>query len=260
MAPSGIHVRLRRLEGPGGRFLFLALDHGLPAGPLPGIEDPVALLKGLRRSPLTAVIANPGLVPRISRELAPQSGLIVHLSAGTVLGPRPTSKVLAALPERAVALGADAVSVQVHFGDVAEERMLADAGRVVDEAAALGLPVLGMAYAGGPTGSLVPHGVPHAARAVAELGVRIVQIPIPQDLAQVREAVRGTPVPVVLAGGAPARTPEEWLESLRAGVAAGAAGVAAGRNVFQHPDPSGIVARIAEILFEGKAVPAVPEA
>src|SRR3972149_1971644 len=134
MPYPGISRRLRRLEGPGGRFLLLALDHGLPAGPLPGIEAPVALLKALRGAPITGVIANPGLVPRIAPALPTSAGLVVHLSAGTVLGTRPTSKVLGTLPERALALGADAVSVQIHFGDVAEERMLSDAGRVVDAA------------------------------------------------------------------------------------------------------------------------------
>src|SRR3989304_1954850 len=119
MPSPGISRRLRRLEGPGGRFLLLALDHGLPAGPLPGIEDPVALLRALRGAPIPGVIANPGLVPRVAPALPTSAGLVVHLSAGTVLGTRPTSKVLGTLPERALAPRGGGGAGQIHFGDAA---------------------------------------------------------------------------------------------------------------------------------------------
>src|SRR3990172_3038877 len=121
MSSSGVTERVHRLQGPGGRCLLVALDHGLPAGPLPGIEDPARFLR--------------------------------------------------ARPEDAADLGADAVSVQVHFGSDHEDVMLASAGRVADDARALGLPVLLMAYPlgreGGPPESAV---VAHAARAAAEIG------------------------------------------------------------------------------------------
>src|SRR3990170_4797384 len=146
MHSPGIQARLRRLEGPNGHLFLLALDHGLPAGPLPGLEAPGRVLRRIRGAAVTGLIANPGIVAHIAPELDPRCGLVVHLSAGTLLGARPTAKVLAALPDRAVSLGADAVSVQIHFDGPAEDRMLADAGRVVDAATELGLPVLGMAH------------------------------------------------------------------------------------------------------------------
>lgn len=250
MPYPGISRRLRRLEGPGGRFLLLALDHGLPAGPLPGIEDPVALLRALRGAPITGVIANPGLVPRIAPALPTSAGLVVHLSAGTVLGTRPTSKVLGTLPERALALGADAVSVQIHFGDVAEERMLSDAGRVVDAASGLGLPVLGMAHP--PATEAAPGtGLAHCVRAIAELGAGIVQTTMPPDPRDLVDAVRGSPVPVIVAGGPRRAAPDDFLDALRAAIRAGASGVAAGRNLFQHPDPPAFARAIGEVVFGG---------
>src|SRR3970282_150431 len=131
--------------------------------------------RALRGAPVTGLIANPGLVRRLPREVLPPKGLVVHLSAGTVLGADPTSKVLAArledaadlgavagsvhapfraaAPEGAAARGADAVGVQVHFGSDHEDVMLASAGRVADDARALGLPVLVMAYPMGREGA-----------------------------------------------------------------------------------------------------------
>lgn len=249
MALLGIEARRRRLEGPSGRYFLLALDHGLPAGPLSGIENPARLLRSLRGSSVSGVIANSGLV----RFLAPEihGGLVVHLSAGTVLGLRPTSKVLASSVERAVRAGADAVSVQVHFGDPTEDRMLSDAGGVVEQAHGLGVPVLIMAYPPSEAG----HGsedleaARHAARAAVELGADLVQTNFAGPAERVREIVRGCPAPLLLAGGPKAASPEAFLESVRAGIAARAAGVTVGRNLFQHPDHRGFAERIGAAVF-----------
>src|SRR5512136_1881052 len=107
MSSLGTPRRLRRLGGPRGRFFFLALDHGLPAGPLPGIEDLPSFVRTLADAPFTGVIVNPGMALRLPAE--PPRGLIVHLSAGTLLGTAPTSKVLMGSVERALSLGADAI-------------------------------------------------------------------------------------------------------------------------------------------------------
>lgn len=251
MALLGIHVRRRRLERPGGRILLVALDHGLPAGPLPGLESPARLLRELREVPPSGVIVNPGMVRTISHEL--RSGLVVHLSAGTLLGTRPTSKVLASSVEGAVRLGADAVSVHIYFGDAEEERMVRDAGRVVEDAHGLGVPVLAMAYppSGAGLGSADVDASRHAARAAAELGADLVQTNFAGPADGIREIVRGCPAPLLLAGGPRASTPEAYLDAVAAGLAAGAAGVTVGRNLFQAPDPARLAVRLMDLVSGG---------
>ncbi len=253
MPSLGTSRRLRRLCGPQGRFFLLALDHGLPAGPLPGIEDVPALLHRLRGAPVTGLIVNPGLAARVPEE--PPRGLIIHLSAGTLLGGVGTSKVLGASVERALFLGADAVSVTVHFGDPAEDRMLSDAGSVVDAASRYGLPVLFMAYPPGTlTGTADPESTCHAARAAAELGAELVQVPHPGSEARVQALVRGCPAPVVVAGGTRSASPEAFLDSVRSALAGGAIGVSVGRNLFQHAEPAAFARRIGDAVF-GEAAP-----
>ncbi len=245
MPPLGVQRRLARFQGPGGRFLLLAVDHGLPAGPIPGLENPAALLAAVPSPPVTGVIANPGLVPLLPSGCA--LPLVVHLSGGTLLSRRPTSKVLTASVTRAVRLGADAVSVQVHLGDPAEDRMLSDAGSVVDEADGLGLPVLIMAYPpGAADGTAELEATRHAARAAAEVGADLVQIPHPGSEADVRSVVRGCPVPVVVAGGP---RDASYLDAVRAAVSGGAAGVSVGRNLFQDPHPAAFARRVGEVIF-----------
>jgi len=147
MSLFGVERRRRRLEGGAGRIFLLALDHGVAAGPVPGIERLSDRVRRLRSAPFSGLVVNPGMVRSLSADIAPAWGLIVHLSASTLLGSRPGSKVLASTVEHAVSLGADAVSVQISFGDSREDRMIADAGRVVSLATSLGLPVFLMAHA-----------------------------------------------------------------------------------------------------------------
>lgn len=253
MSSLGIQRRLRRLEGPGGRFFLFAADHGLPAGPLPGLEDPRTAFQMLPGSPLTGVIVNPGMVRFLPEDF--RAAVVVHLSAGTLLGSPPASKVLACTARRALSLGADAVSVQIHFGTPAEERMLADAGRVVDEANDLGLPVLMMAYPpGAAQGEAEADASRHAARAAAEFGADLVQVPHPGSVDRVRDAVRGCPVPLLITGGPQASEPAAFLASVRAAVSGGAAGLSVGRNLFQHPDPAAFAREVGEAIFGGPIV------
>lgn len=259
MPSLGTQRRLRRLQGPSGRILLLAADHGLPAGPIPGLEDPAALFAAMPSPPMTGVIANPGLA-RFLPSAAPLA-LIVHLSAGTLLSRHPTSKVLGSSVARAVRLGADAVSAQVHFGDAAEDRMLSDAGSVVDEADALGLPVLLMAYPPGATEGVADlEATRHAARAVAEIGADLVQVPHPGSESAVRSVVHGCPVPLVTAGGPRAATPSAFLEAVRAAVAGGAVGISVGRNVFQHPHPAAFARQVGDVVFGSALAVQVAEA
>jgi len=245
----GIPSRRRRLEGRAGRFLVLALDHGLPAGPLTGLGDPGRLLRTLRDAPLTGVIVNAGLVPRLAPEI--RMGLVVHLSAGTLLGTPPTAKVLASSVERAIRLGADAVSVQIHFGSPSEDRMVADAGRVVDDAHGFGVPVLAMAYP--PSlpgrGSADADAARNASRAAAEIGADLVQTNFSGPSGGVRGIVRGCPAPLLLAGGPKVLSADAYLDAVRAGLAEGAAGVTVGRNLFQDPDPPAFAGRLGDAVF-----------
>ncbi|HYV08754.1 MAG TPA: fructose-bisphosphate aldolase [Thermoplasmata archaeon] len=256
----GLVTRRGRLERADCRIFLLALDHGLPSGPVPGIEKPADFLRSLRGVPFSGVLANPGMVRFIEGEIPSSSGLVVHLSASTVLGARPRSKVLSSTVERAVSLGADAVSVQISFGDSREDTMIADAGRIVDDANSFGVPVVLMAYAlAEPGAPSVDRGAAaHAARAAAELGASIVQTNYAADPDGVREIVRGCPAPVVVAGG-PRTSEDAFVETLRATLGAGAAGTCVGRQIFQAKDRAAMARRVAQVIF-GATEPLVEEA
>jgi len=251
MSLFGVERRRHRLEGGAGRIFLLALDHGVAAGPVPGIERPTDLVRRLRSAPFSGLLVNPGMVRLISANIAPAWGLIVHLSAGTLLSSRPGSKVLSSTVEHAVSLGADAVSVQISFGDSGEDRMIADAGHVVKLATSLGLPVFLMAHAPAEPGesSEDPVAAAHAARAADELGASIVQTNFAGAPDGLREIVHSCPVPLVIAGGPECSTEDAFLDALCEMMRTGAAGISVGRRIFQSLDPPAMAKRIADVVF-----------
>src|SRR5207249_10129671 len=122
MSLFGVERRQRRLEGGAGRIFVLALDHGLAGGPLPGIERPTDLVRGLQDVPFSGGLVNPGMVRSISAEVPPAWSLIVHLCAGALLGSMPGIKVLSSPVQHAVSLGAAAVSAEISVGHSREVR------------------------------------------------------------------------------------------------------------------------------------------
>src|SRR4030042_6453567 len=121
--------------------------------------------------------------------------------------------------------------------------MLQDFGRIATDALEWGMPLLAMIYTRGPKvrSEYDVTVIKHAARVGAELGADIVKVTYSGSPESFHEVVQGCYVPVVIAGGEKMGTDEDILQMVTGAVAAGAAGVSIGRNVFQHKDPTQIV-------------------
>jgi DhnA family fructose-bisphosphate aldolase class Ia len=133
--------------------------------------------------------------------------------------------------------------------------MLEDLGRVAKVASEWGMPLLAMMYT---RGSKVKSEydvklVKHAARVGAELGADIVKVVYTGSAESFREVVEGCFVPVVIAGGEKMGNDEDLIEMVKGAMAAGAAGVSIGRNVFQHKDPERMVQKICRIVHNSTA-------
>ena len=70
----------------------------------------------------------------------------------------------------------------------------------------------------------------------------------PETFASVVGSVRA---PVITAGGPPSDDPLAPLRQAAGTVEAGGAGVACGRNVFQHEDPEAMTRALASVIFDG---------
>lgn len=251
---SGKALRLKRIVSPvDGRTVIFPLDHGVSWGPLPGLERIAGVIDTGVKAGADAIVLHKGMLRCLEPARGALPGIIMHLSASTSMGPAFYHKILAGSVEEAVRRGADAVSVQMTLGDTREPEMLRDLGRVGQSCEEWQIPLLVMAYAGGDRmqASATGADIAHAARVAAELGADVIKIPFPGDYDQLAGIVSGLPVPVVIAGGSPSGGIDCFLERIEMSVRAGAAGVAAGRGIFQHEDTGAILRAVCDIIHRG---------
>lgn len=249
----GKAIRLERLiNRQNGRAVIVPMDHGVSIGPIDGLVDMRETVSTMAEGGADAVLMHKGIVPCGHRCSGKDVGLILHLSASTSLSPLPNAKTLVATVEDALKLGADAVSIHCNIGDENERYMLADFGMVASAARDWGMPLLAMVYARGPqiTNEYDPALVAHCARVGAELGADMVKVSWTGSVETFRPVVKGSCIPVLIAGGPKLDSTRAFLTMTRDCVVAGAAGLSVGRNVFQHPNPKILIQALRGIVHE----------
>lgn len=257
MTEIGKRIRMERIMNRETRkMVVIPMDHGLSMGPVKGLYDMRETINRVADGGANAVLMHKGIIRAGFRGYGRDIGLAMHLSGSTDLGPDPSYKVLVAEVEEAIKLGADAVSIHINVGSDTESEQLRVLGSTARKCDEWGMPLLAMMY---PRGKKIKsqydvEAVKHAARIGAELGADVVKTNYTGSPESFKEVVRGCPVPVVIAGGPKTETDEEFCRMVYDSIQAGASGVAAGRNVFQHENPTAMVKAISAIVHKGASV------
>jgi len=249
----GKQIRMERImDRNSGRTVIVPMDHGVTAGPMAGLTDMRSTVGEVAAGGANAVLMHKGMVRHAHRGGGSDVGLIVHLSAGTILSPDPNVKELVCTVEEALKLGADAVSVHVNLGARTDNMMLRQLGMVGEKCMEWQMPLLAMMYACGPKikDEFDVGPVGHAARVGAELGADIVKVVYTGSSKSFAEVVEGCPVPVVIAGGPKCHNDVEMLRAVAEALEAGAAGISIGRNIFQHANPRSIVRALSAMVHQ----------
>jgi len=227
------------------------MDHGFTMGTIKGLENLAEMVDKVALGGANAVLMHSGMVGAGHRKHGKDIGLIIHLSGATNLAPDPNRKVLVCSVERALKMGADAVSIHINIGADDEPDMLQDAHKTVEASREWGIPLLAMMY---PRGKKIkdendPEVVNIAVRAGAELGADIVKTNYTGDIDTFKQIVKAVgQIPVIIAGGPKMDTIPDLLQMVYDSIQAGGAGVAFGRNVFQSEDPKKTVEAISKIV------------
>jgi predicted phospho-2-dehydro-3-deoxyheptonate aldolase len=251
---SGKTLRLKRFQSsPNGRMVILPLDHGVSCGPLRGLERPENVIRMGVQEGADALVLHKGMLRCLESLPGQMPGIILHLSASSQLGPAVHHKVLIGTVAEAIRCGADAVSIHINLGNSKEPEMLQDFGAVSDACTEWQVPLLAMMYVRGlDEAATAPDAtIAHAARIAAELGADLIKIPAPDDDHVLTEITSSLPVPVVIAGGSKIAETPVFLERVERAMAAGAHGVAMGRNVFQDEYPQLLLRATCRIVHRG---------
>lgn len=278
MSTCGKAIRLARVMDPAsGTALIGAASHGILMGPSPGLstnDELRANIASFAAGGATSLILTAGYLRMFGDLLLGPGKPVPILSLSwssfwrgqNLLGQETPSHTLIATVEDAVKLGADMVHLYIHMGardsefDAAEMRRL---GEVVNAAERFGMPVLCEPLARGP--SIQPGTsnrkdyVSLIARMAAEAGADMVKVEYTGDVQSFSEVVQTCAVPVVMMGGAKSNRFIDFLTVLEDAMHAGAKGIAVGRNLFLHANPTLATRAVRRVVCEGKSAEAAAE-
>ncbi len=236
-----------------GKALFLAYDQGLELGPdnlRDKAIDPEFVLQIAIKGGYNAIVLQKGLAEKYQK-LQEKIPLILKLNGKTELSRGdPISRQICSVKE-AVLLGAEAVGYTIYPGSQHESVMIAEFGKIVEQAHKKGIPAILWSYPKGKniTNETSPENVCYAARIGLELGADIVKIKYCGSKQCFEKAVKAAGAIKVMMAGGPEIKEQEFLKRVKNVIAAGAIGVVVGRNVWLNKNPLKITERIKRIVF-----------
>lgn len=252
---AGKEIRMGRLLSR-GKVVIVAADHGSYMGPFAGIDELPKQIHALKKA--DALLLMPGMVQQCRKVFADRDAplCIVRVNYATHYVKayeyeRGYNERLISV-KHAVSLGADIVIASVLFSgdDEANTRSITQFGEYVEEAQALGIPVIGEYI---PKGSIdtFQDNIDRlilGTRAVAEFGCDLIKTVYVEKFDQI---VKTAGVPVFGLGGAKTDKTIDSFKAAHNAVSKGAAGVVFGRNVICAEDPARYLDHLIEIVKNG---------
>jgi putative autoinducer-2 (AI-2) aldolase len=233
-----------------GHTVMLAVDHGYFMGPTRRLEnvgvtlapllpyaDVIALTRGILRTSVPPTVENP---------------VLLRVSGGvTVLHEDLSDEMVTTPIEEALRLNVCAVAMSVFVGAPHEHETLTALGNLVSDGEASGMPVVAITAVGKELEKRDARYLSLACRVSAELGAHIVKTYYCEDFSRV---VEGCPVPLVVAGGPKLDNDEAVLKLAHDAIAAGAAGLDMGRNIWQSDHPVAMIKALRAVVHDRATV------
>lgn len=241
--------RLNRLfVGEHKRCLLSPLDHGGWLGPVRGIDRPRAIVEAVIKGGANALLISPGFYRAVAPIIPPSAGIVLRISLTGGLSQDGTQETPIASLETALRMDADAIAISVFFGRAGDIEIYRWLASLIDASQRYDMPVVAEMM---PPGDRYyeAEAIAHAARIGMEIGADIIKTNYSGNVESFKQVIAAVPMPIIVAGG-PSKGDDSSTEALVEDiVAAGAAGVAIGRRVWQADDPQAVTAQIHKALF-----------
>ena len=245
----GLKNRLSSIIKPqNNRALMLAVDHGYFLGPTEKLENPQKVIGPLLKH-CDSLMVTRG-VQRTSVSPNTSTPMVLRVSGGSsIIGDDLSQEDITVSIEEAIRLNASALAMSIFVGSKYEYQTIVNLGKLVNEAAKYGLPVLAVTAVGKELGKDARY-LSLACRVAAEQGAHIVKTYYCDNFEKV---VQSCPVPIIVAGGK--KIPErDALQLTYNSIRAGAVGVDIGRNVWQSEHPVAMIRAVRAIVHENSNV------
>lgn len=238
-----------------GRALIVAMDHARTHGVIQGLENPGAVIETVIEAGADGIMTTLGVMKKYRSAVAGRVPVTLRLDGGPSLFREDwlayTEWDLLHSVEDALLLGADSVVLMAFIGIPVELQTLRIVASVASECMRANLPLLVEALPC-PSERIPdakdPLAMASAARLAFEHGADYIKTYYTGTPEGFRMVVDNCPVPTLIAGGPKMNTVEETLQVVDGAIAAGAAGVVFGRNIWQSPNPGKMVRALQRIV------------
>ncbi len=241
--------RLARLFADDGKCLVIAMDHaGFVDKPLRGLEKPESVIREVAYVGADAFLLTLGSATQCADALG-RAGLWLSVDA--------EPPFLDHIVETALRIGADGVKCLVYPWWDERPNSVANLAALASECRAWGLPLMAEVIPGGFLAGAemrTPEKIAAGARVAMEAGADVIKTFYTGDAESFRAVAQYCPVPLVVLGGERAANDRELLQGVRGALDAGAAGVAIGRNIWQHSQPAKITGALSALIHRGASV------
>jgi fructose-bisphosphate aldolase, class I len=258
-----IPQRLRGLLRPDGRCLIVALDHALAHGPIRGLDDPGAAIETMLDHGADAIMTSYGIVKKYGHLVGGRAPLIMRLDGGPSLVTATWREYddfrLMVEVEDAARLGASAVVLMYFMGAPVEMDTLETLAAVAAECERIQMPLIVEALPC-PHPKIPnifdPEMIAIASRIAAEYGADLVKTTYSGSAESFRRVTATATVPVVVLGGERMDNTRDVFELVHGALAAGACGIAMGRNIWQASDPAAMLRALGALVHGDASVDA----
>ncbi|MEF8773337.1 MAG: class I fructose-bisphosphate aldolase [Halobacteriales archaeon] len=244
-----------------GKVLILAYDHGLEHGPTdfdpqPETMDPAAVFDIATHDAVTSLAVQKGVAEAFYPSYEDDVDLLAKVNGTSNLWMGEYDSAVNWSVDYAAEMGASAIGYTLYGGSNHEVEMAEEFRDVQEAARERDLPVVMWSY---PRGQGVKNDtkdevIAYGSRFALELGADVAKIKYPGSKEAMEWAVDAAgPVKVVMSGGS--KTDDRsFLESVKAVIDAGGAGLAVGRNVWQRENPMAMLDGLEAVIFEEASV------
>ncbi len=235
--------RLAHLFAPDGKCLVVAMDHaGFMDKPQRGLERPEEVIRGVVHAGADAFLLTLGSAQQCA-EAVGRAGVWLSVDAQPPL--------LERIVETALRIGADGIKCMVYPWCQDAPNSMANFAALAADCSKWGMPVMAEVIPGGFSAgpeARSPERIAAGTRVAMEAGADVIKTFYTGDPESFRAVVQYCSVPIVVLGGERVKNDDELFLNVRGALDAGAAGVAIGRNIWQHSKSEELTAKLAVLV------------
>jgi fructose-bisphosphate aldolase/2-amino-3,7-dideoxy-D-threo-hept-6-ulosonate synthase len=261
MSVLGHKLRLSRIIDPAtSTSVIMPMDHAIEEPDFTELERPSELIRSFAQAGVDSFIMRRGMATFGAEQFGAEAGWIERMTGRTGFSQDHNEQLVLASVEQALANGACGVVPTFFLGEQTEGYQLTQLGRIADECAHLGMPLMTEIFPVGVAGTVAydgPYSVEEmriAVRVASEEGADVIKTYYTGDPESFARVVDYALAPVIVAGGQKTNNVREVFEMAHGAKAAGAVGIAMGRKVWQSPDPLATLAGLKRIIREDATV------